>query len=253
MNIEFVTAVNNDIVLSNNLLASSTILNGDTVLHQIINAKSASCAYNEVLQNSKADILVFAHQDVYIPSSFIGHLIQAIEVIESNDPHWAVIGCIGVNESNKIAGKVWPTGIGKEVGVKIIKPQRVISLDELLLVVKMRSGIKFDINLPGFHLYGTDIVQNARLKSLSSYAIYAPVIHNSLPYLKFGQDFVLAYRYMQEKWKSILPIITLVTTITPYGWPLRKRLIKQYFNRCDRRDYSRLDNPAAKAKELGYE
>jgi hypothetical protein len=111
----------------------------------------------------------------------------------------------------------------------------------------------FDAELPGFHMYGTDIVQIARSNRLSAYVIDAPVIHNSLPYLKFDQHFLTSYCYMQEKWKAILPIKTTVTTLTRFGWPLKKRFIKQCFKHDDRSNYQRLNDPAAKAREIGYE
>ena len=38
------------------------------------------------------------------------------------------------------------------------------SFDELLIVLRRDSGLRFDEGLPGWHMYGTDIVQTARAR-----------------------------------------------------------------------------------------
>lgn len=249
--ITVVAAVNNHLVLTSNLLHSSLLNQVNVQFIQAEGFSNASQAYNYGIDQSIGDYLIFAHQDVYIPSSWQGCLEKAL--LQLKDQPWAVLGIIGKTKKNEVVGRTWSTGLNSQVGHKIDKPVPVESIDELLIVVNKKSDIRFDENLPGFHLYGTDIVQTAIKMGYGAYVIDAPVIHNSLPYLKYDKGFVESYRFMRKKWKSILPITTLVTTINRSGWPLWKKLIKQYFKRDNRSFYKRLDDPAAKAKELGYE
>ena len=57
-------------------------------------------------------------------------------------------------------------------------PARVATLDELLLIVKRDSGLRFDPDL-GFHLYGADICLQASEQGLAVVALAAQCHHNS--------------------------------------------------------------------------
>ncbi|WP_155322049.1 hypothetical protein [Desulfosarcina ovata] len=197
--------------------------------------------------------MVFAHQDVYFPNGWFSNLSRIIDELNKKDKKWAVLGIIGVDINGAIEGRTWSTGLRKEVGCSLTYPRLVQSIDELVIVINRIAGIVFDEKLPGFHLYGTDIVQTAILNGFSAYVIDNPVIHNSLPIIKLDNGFTKAYRYMKKKWKTILPIKSPVTTITRYGYPLFKKRIRQMLKYTDRGSFSRLADPGLKAKELGYE
>ncbi len=246
-----VVAVSNEDVLHANALASPIFetVNIPSVLQR--GYLSASLSYNEGMAKVKTDIVIFVHQDVYIPKNWLGYLEKALDWL--GDKPWAVLGIIGKTKVGRVVGRTWSTGIGKEVGCHLQEPVIVESLDELICVVNRKSGIMFDENLPGFHLYGTDIVQIAKKAGYDSYVFEGPVIHNSLPILKLDKYFYQGYAYLQKKWHESLPIKTLVTTITRYGWPLKKSMISQIFQNDNRNIYRRLDDPAEKSKELGYE
>ena len=84
-----------------------------------------------------------------------------------------------------------------------------------------RHGLRFDPDLPAFHLYATDIILQAAARGLRSYAIDAPVVHNSRrnpqPLDRGYRD---AYRYMRRKWRDRLPLRTCVVDVTRSGWPM---------------------------------
>lgn len=246
-----VVASNDDAVLQGNLLSSEITANEQTELLVQQKFDSAALAYNDGLMRARSDLVLFVHQDVYIPTSWQETFRQAIKNLQGRP--WGVLGIIGKSRENRVIGRTWSTGIGKEIGCRILTPELAESLDELLIVVNKKTGICFDERLPGFHLYGTDIVQTAKRSGWETYVINAPVIHNSLPVKKLGSDFSLAYRYMQRKWHRKLPIPTLTASITQYGWPLTKITLKQLFKKDNRSIYQRLDNPRNKAQELGYE
>ncbi len=248
-----IVAVNEWNVCQLCIKASPDYLAHNQAFHFYENNVSASIAYNRGIKDTIGEYLIFAHQDIYFPAGWFSSVAQTIDKLNEIDPKWAVLGLVGVDGNGLIQGRTWSTGLKREVGSHLPDPILVQSVDELVIILKRKSNIVFDAELPGFHMYGTDIVQIARLNRLSAYVIDAPVIHNSLPYLKFDKHFLNCYRYMQKKWKKILPIKTTVTTITHFGWPLKKRLIMQYFKRDDRRNFHRLKDPRSKAREIGYE
>jgi hypothetical protein len=100
------------------------------------------------------------------------------------------------------------------LGTKFSKPEPVVSVDELLIILRKSSGIRFDETLPGHHLYGTDIVQTALSVGRSAYVICAPVIHNSRPVLYLPDEYFSAYDYEVWKWRDRLPIANCIEPLT---------------------------------------
>jgi hypothetical protein len=81
------------------------------------------------------------------------------------------------------------------------------------------------------------------------------VVHNSRPVGTLGRDYHRSYRYMQRKWKSLLPIETPVVPITRFGFPLvRHRLRSLVSSRPRSNDQVSEDRRGRLiAQELGYE
>lgn len=211
--IEVVAAVNDDKVLEQNLLKSPMLNRAGVGFRAQRGFSSAGAAYNAAIRVPGAELVVFAHQDVYIPGPWRAQLTAAISGIEATDPGWAVIGLYGVTETGRHVGYVWSSGLDKLVGQPFVTPTRVDSVDELLVVVRRESGIHFDEALPGFHFYGTDIVQTAWSNGRSAYVVCAPVVHNSRPVVFLSQDYLSAYDYMRRKWKARLPIQNCIAPI----------------------------------------
>jgi hypothetical protein len=85
--------------------------------------------------------------------------------------------------------------------------------------------VRFDPALPGWHMYGTDIVQTARAAGRGAYAGALPCIHNDKTHGKLDGGYDIAYRFMQKKWRSHLPIASPITKISRSGLHLlRDRL-----------------------------
>jgi glycosyltransferase involved in cell wall biosynthesis len=212
--LDIVVAVNDDDVLSKNLLRSPLLNSADISIQIQKGYRSASAAYNAGMVNCRNDIIVFVHQDVYIPLGWELKLAKHIEYLDNIDPNWAVLGLFGAEISGKHVGYVWSSGLNSEVGAYFEKPISAASVDELLIVLKKSSEISFDLKLPGFHLYGTDLVQAALAAGKSAYVICAPVIHNSKPILYLASDYFNAYAYIAAKWKDKLPIPNCVCPVT---------------------------------------
>jgi hypothetical protein len=200
-------------------------------------------------------LVAFIHQDVYLPQGWTQNLARAVGQLEVSDPTWAVLGVIGVSMRGAIVGRVWSSGLGGVVGNQLTWPVPVASLDEVVLVLRVDSGVRFDEALPGFHLYGTDLVQTALRAGLGAYAFEGPVIHNSVETKRLDASYRRAYRYMQNKWSERLPIPTTVMPVTRSKWPLVRNSLVGLRARLMRRTpwRERCVEPDKLARSLGFE
>jgi Glycosyltransferase like family len=219
MNWTLISATNNERILKNCLLNSPDVKFASEVLLQTGYANAAN-AYNAAIDKANTDVLVFAHQDVYLPEGWIAAVQKALGILSKNDPEWAVLGVWGIQHSGSGAGHLYCAGLMKRLGEPFDGVKEVASLDEVILIVRKSSGLRFDERLSGFHLYGTDICLGAKQIGKKCYAISAFCVHNTNGYnfLPFG--FWRNYFFMRRKWKALLPIITSCTKITFWCWPM---------------------------------
>jgi hypothetical protein len=223
-----IAAVNDDRILAENL-AASPLMGAGTSFRAMRSYRCAGAAYNAGLDATDAEVVVFAHQDVYLPQPWLERLRNGIRAIEERDARWAVIGVYGMTETGQHVGQCWSTGLGKLLGAPFEQPRRAASVDEIVIVLRRASGLRFDEKLPGFHLYGADIVQSALAAGLSAYVIHAPVVHNSRPVETLAGAYSAAYDYMRKKWKHRLPIATTVVPLTRVGYPLIRARLRRAF------------------------
>jgi hypothetical protein len=220
--IVFACASNNEAVLRNNLLQSPVFSKSRSKLHIESGAKSASIAYNRALQSTSEELVVFLHQDVFLPKGWDDLLLARVNEVAELDPEWALVGSYGIGFDGSGYGPVWSTSLGQIVGMVPGEPVPVQSFDEMLMVVRRSSGLRFDEDLKGFHLYGTDIVQNAISNGLHSYAVPLPCIHNDKFKPTLDHEFRAAYQYLRRKWRSQLPVQTPILTLSWHGLNLIK-------------------------------
>jgi hypothetical protein len=254
--IAIVTASNDSLVTEANLLQSPSI-NARKV--ELLIERDHACAgraYNAGLAKTDAAYVIFAHQDVYLSAGWLERLSCAIEQLALQDESWAVLGVWGVRSDGRMAGRVWCSGGNREHAAPIDGLAEVASIDEIVIVLNTRHGLRFDENLPGFHLYATDLILQARQRGLKAYVFDAPVVHNSRHNPNpFDAPFFQAYRYMQTKWAAALPILTCTVPVTRTGLPLYRAWLRREWRRLRRRTPARgrHPEPAALARQLGYE
>ena len=164
-----------------------------------------------------------------MPKGWDALLTLRLTELTRRHPDWAVAGAFGVAENNQQFGPVWSSSLGQIVGCVPTLPVPVVSFDEMLIVLRRASGLRFDASQPGWHLYGTDIVCRARADGMGAFAIGLPCIHNDQFHATLGPDFTASYRWMQAKWSQFLPMQTPVTKISRTGlhlmrerWNMRK-------------------------------
>lgn len=261
-----VAAVNRPDILAQTLAASPALAADPARLTVMADQPSAAIAYNRGLDATQADYVVFAHQDVYLPQGWDQTLARVIADLEATDPNWAVAGLIGRTPEGDVRGRVWSTGLVREVGEPADAPVPAVCVDELLIILKRSSGLRFDPDLPSFHLYGTDIVLSARKAGQGAYIVHAPVVHHSQPVTTLMTGFDVSYAYLQQKLAADLPVQTLIVPIEPTGADLRateaelagahlRRTVKRLWNMFRTNWRWPMQRPTAQAiaHHLGYE
>jgi glycosyltransferase involved in cell wall biosynthesis len=217
-----VTASHNAAILDANL-RRSPLLSG-VPLQVERDAPSAGIAYNRGLDATTAPYVIFAHHDVYLPQGWDRLLQTRIAELDAHDPGWALFGSFGVGLDHSHIGPVWSSSLGQIVGRVPMVPVQVQSFDELLIVMRRDAGLRWDNGLPGWHMYGTDIVATARAAGRRAYAGALPCIHNDGFHQSLGPDYTECYRYMQRKWRDALPLRTPITKISRSGLHLMRDL-----------------------------
>jgi hypothetical protein len=245
---------NDQATLVRNLQASPDIAEGRVELSVIWGARGASVAYRDAIESAHADILVFAHQDVYFPEGWFSQLMLTCRRLRSVDPCWAVAGLCGMTSEGEFVGHLWDAGLGTLCGGPLDGPRKVTSLDEVVLIVRRASGIAFDPALPSFHLYGTDIVLEAQRAGMKSYAIDLPVIHNSKAGVRLDGAYIAAYRFMIHKWRPLLPLPTVIVQLTRNPWPLLLRRLRLRYKAVLRAStlHPMIESPELVARQLGF-
>jgi hypothetical protein len=222
--ITFVVAVNDRRVLQQNLLSSPCLERHHEILVQE-GFRSAALAYNSALAKAANDLVVFIHQDVFLPATWIHRLKENLEYLNRADPSWGVLGCWGAREDGSLIGHLYSSGLGV-LGNKLARPARVQTLDEVVLICRRSSGLHFDERLPHFHMYGADICMRASVRSLNCYAMSSFCIHNTRQILKLPEEFYECYAHMKQIWKDYLPIQTSCIRISRFDEEVLRRKVE---------------------------
>jgi hypothetical protein len=209
MRFSIICSANMPEVLNSNLLKSPGILEHEIIT--IFGAKNVPTAYNKAVSIASEEILIFVHQDVFLPESFFPDLRSSIAKLESEN--WGVLGPIGViGEKARYLGNI--SDRGSIIGEKENLPSEVQTLDEVMLIVK-KCDAHFDENIPTkHHMHGADICMRAFSLGKKNFAIDSFCYHNSSTGYFVPPDFYIASAYVREKWINYLPIIT---TVCPGG------------------------------------
>lgn len=219
-----VSLVNRPDILDANLMRSPDVQSGRLRVLTEENPESAGRGLNRLLDRADADIIVCVHQDVYLPNGWADVLDQRLDEVEAHDPDWALIGAFGNALDGLPWGPVWSSSISAIVGSVAVEPVEVQGFDELMLVLRRSSGLRFDEEMPGFHLYGTDIAQQARAAGQGAWVLPLPLVHNDRFHDVPDEGFAQAYHYMRRKWQAVLPLEASVIKISWHGlhfWRVR--------------------------------
>ena len=248
-------AVNDRMVLAQCLARSPDVCSGALDLAVYEHYQTAGAAYNAALDTAAdAAYVLFVHQDVYLPTGTLTRLTDQLRSLDTIAPNWAVAGVIGGDARRSLVGETWCSGHNRVLGARCAYPAEVETLDEMLLIVRTASGVRFDPKLPSFHLYGADIILTAQNAGMSAWVIDLPVVHHSRPVISLSGAYLAAYRYIQHKWRAELPVFNLVCPLEANMlryWITQLRLRRKHRARANRPDPE--GDPVAIARRIGYE
>jgi len=210
----FVACVSDEAILEANLLSSPCLRAPSR--HELIllrGCRSAAEGYNRALRQASHPLVVFAHQDVYLPLGWEARLHRAMRDAEKRVPS---LGPVGVFGARRDGGSLPRFGYVVDrdtlLGTPGDLPARVDTLDELLLVLRADSPLRFDERL-GFHFYGADIGMQARECGTPAVVVDALCFHNSL-HAHLSDAFYESAQIFGKKWATQLPLATSVTDVT---------------------------------------
>lgn len=246
-----ICATNNEEILRNCLLSSPDIGGASEVILQTGYA-SAATAYNEGFRKARTDLVVFVHQDVYLPAGWVDSLRRTVETLATDDPQWGVLGIWGGVDPGDPPGFMYWTGVDGTAGKPFHGVREVRTLDEVVIITRKSSGLQFDERLTGFHMYGTDICLEARRRGYKSYIFAGFCVHNTNEYNMLPWAFWKSCLFIRRKWKSELPINTPCVDITWFCWPMIRWNLVRAANIILRRHrpLKRAANPVAVYKAL---
>lgn len=248
----FVVAVNDTEVYSNNVLASPIFSSEQAhEIHPMIGFPSAGLAYNTGMANSKNDLIVFIHQDVYLPEHWDIRLSEIVNSLENIDKNWGVLGVFGISLDGRPVGHVYSNGLNRILGVPgpSIPAQ---SLDEMVLVFRRSSKLLFDSALPHFHLYGTDICLESKRRGLSNYVISNFCVHNSISIRRLPDEFWRCAEYLRRKWNHQLPVRTCCINLRSSGLIMSMTRIRNNFAFLRKQSHRFVTERLIKPQDVSY-
>lgn len=210
MKIEFITATCNMDTLNNNLSLSRDLWKRYS-LNVIRNSTHLTKDIQECIDKSEADIICIIHDDVRLLEGFYLGLWSSINKLNKDYPNWAIAGVAGATLKDGVIAHI----VDRQVvlGEYISSPIQVETIDEVLVVINKKSGLKLDENIKTHHLWATDLCLQAKTKGYGCYIIEALIHHNSNNNYVLGLDFYNQVGYIKKKWYKECPIRTTCITI----------------------------------------
>jgi hypothetical protein len=220
--LSFVACVSDDEVLRSNLLASPCLGTGSG--HEVIlvkNCPSAADGLNLGLARSSGEWVIALHQDVFLPDGWDRRLALQLREAERRFGPVGVAGVYGVGPARELSVSLAAERIGRVLNRgRLLRdgpdlPALAATLDELLLIVRRDTPLRFDPAL-GFHLYGADICLQAAEVGLPVVVIDAVCHHNSRS-VGLPKAFYQSAQIFARKWAHRLPVATPCVIIDRQG------------------------------------
>jgi hypothetical protein len=149
-------------------------------------------------EGGRVEHAILVHQDVRLDQGAgIAHLDRELERLDDVDPGWVVAGDAGMTPEFRRVRRLRDPHGGSTPGEV---PASVASLDENLLIFNPLHPPSVSDGLEGFHLYGTDVALNARLRGGGAHVVDFPVTHLSAG--KLDETYSAVRQAFVETWKS---------------------------------------------------
>jgi len=133
--------------------------------------------FNKFLIEAKGQYLIYCHQDILFDFENKETLEEKINEIDTLDPKWAVLGNAGKAHSSQSIVRITDANADNIRYDPL--PSKVMTLDENFIIVNRRKPVSCSSQMKGFHLYATDLCQNAEHLGYSCYVIDFHLRHKS--------------------------------------------------------------------------
>lgn len=176
------------------------------------NIYTASIAGNLGIDISKNRYVMYIHQDIEFMDN-AGY--QIANLINSMDETRIIAGAAGVSIKYNDINEWGYCDYNNKVGVVYDENENVVwngvesieivqSLDEILLIIDKNSGLRFDIALDGFHLYGLDVCLQARAANYEVAATKIDIKHYGKYSSSIYRDhnFISKLIKLHKKWNA---------------------------------------------------
>jgi hypothetical protein len=179
-------------------------------LHVIYDPDSACKGLNrllEMMEKDGADIGVLVHQDMYFKSLWISQLREQIELLPEN---WITAGIIGKDLHGHVCGFLHDMRMPMYFKTSHPFPVPASCFDECVIIVNLHKGFRFDEEMPGFDLYGTQAVCRTWEMGGTAWIIYAFAEHYCMRSFdwKPGKNFEDCFKWLHERFPaSVAPRI----------------------------------------------
>ncbi|MFC7724016.1 hypothetical protein ACFQW6_02785 [Nocardioides sp. GCM10028917] len=176
---------------------------------------SAGAALNHAVTLAEHDVVVFAHQDVYL------HDLQQLAAGAGalDDHTWGVLGACGVTATGEVVGRLRDRVI--LIGTPAPEPVAVQTLDEVLFMARradlLAQPLSEDPSL-AWHAYAVEYALRMRAAGRRAGAVDTAITHNSLTANLARLD--AAHRHVGKLFPAEVPIRTTCGTVrrSERGW-----------------------------------
>ncbi len=172
------------------------------------NQFDAYSGLNRMLENCQSQYIILCHQDVTLIEDGYEALVSRLAELEKVDPKWALAGNAGATGTAEYAMHI--TNRDDSITKIGVLPASVESLDENFMVLKRSANLGFSADLKGFHMYGADIVLQAKFRGYTSYAIDFHLKHHSNG--KMDKSFYDCKMAFEDKYHGLLQSRVIQTT-----------------------------------------
>jgi len=217
-----VCAASNTATLARCLLSSPCLARPGLPVWIRYGAGSAAEVFNAVyLEPVDVDWWVWVHQDVFLPGvDWLDHLSRRLQQAQARWPRLALAGAYGIARDGQRAGCVLDRGLPRREPSDL--PALAQGLDEMLLAVRVASGLRMDAAM-GFDFYGTDLALQAEQDGWQAAVLDIACEHWSdtplaPPYADALVDRIArSASVFERKWQHRLPIATPCFTLSHVG------------------------------------
>ena len=163
----------------------------------------------ELMEDDRADIGVLAHQDMFFRKGWVDQMKDRVKALPDS---WVVAGIIGKDMEGAICGRIHDMRIPLHFSTSHTFPEQASCFDECCILVNLKKGFRFDEGLPGFDLYGTLCVLQAKEMGGTAWIIDAFAEHYCMrPFTWYpGKDFEDCYKWIYKRFPNADRIDTTV-------------------------------------------